>query len=327
MGTSDAQAAANYKKQLNDIFTYFDAAFPQGHDDHNGALLLLWSAPLKPSAASIATRSAFSNAGGDLNNAFRTKINYVAVRKATGYVLAAHQFIDLENRTGAGPRFQSNLAEGATFPSGLNYHDQDKFGFSLSPNLAALQKLDELTSLSLAQQALLSGISLFGKITDGLQRGDKITINLLKNYPTVAQNYVHWRLRNDGQRAIPSANVAYAFAYRSKDENYMKGFASINMKFLQETKAEKCPDPDASYAPKPKGWSAMLAPCLYVALPTIEEFTSDVFRFTPGFYAMHDAKAKLQDAIGQYIFLRKTKDANFVVDDETFKYAVKRIVM
>jgi hypothetical protein len=241
-------------------------------------------------------------------------------------VLGAHQFIDLENRTGVGPRFQSNLAEGAIFSSGLKYGDSDKFGFSLSPNLAALQKLDKLTSLSLAQQALLSGISLFGKITDGLQQGDKTTINILKNYPTVAQNYVHWRLRNDVKRTIASANVAFAHAYGSRDENYMKGFTSLDIKTpSNETEAEKCPD--NSYAPRPKGWSAMLAPCLYVMLPSIEEFATDTFRFTPGFYVMHDAKAKLQDAIGQYIFLQTNSDGKFVVDKTTFEYAVKRSVM
>jgi len=108
----------------------------------------------------------------------------------------------------------------------------------------------------------------------------------------------------------------------------------LEPKFTSETTADKCPDnPDPmdksypSYAPKPKGWSAMLAPCLYVALPSVEDFTADTFQFTPGFYDMHDAKVRVQDALSQYLFAQQNANGEFLVDQETFEYAVKRIAM
>ena len=316
-------AASNYRDQIRDVFVYFNDAFPEG-DSRNNALKLLWSAPLLPSTASTSKREAFGR--GDLQNAFPTKINYAAVTKAVSYVLSAHQFMDLQDQH---ERFEANPSVGAAFGSRPQYDQVDDYGFSINDNLAALQKLDKLTDLAAAQQALLAGISLFPKIAERLTQVDPRTISLLKNYPTIAANYIRWHLRNVPNRLVPSANAAYTFAYQSDvtspDVNYMRGFASgLDVHFNSDVNVEQCPD--QNYAPIPKGWSVLLAPCLYVALPSITDFIGDTFLVTPGFYDMHDAKTETQDAIVQYA-ISETKDGHPVVDDELFRYAVKRIVM
>jgi hypothetical protein len=106
----------------------------------------------------------------------------------------------------------------------------------------------------------------------------------------------------------------------------MKGFADdLDVHFSPEVMAEKCAD--GSYAPVPKGWSALIAPCLYIAFPTVEEFVADSFLPTPGLYDMLDTKSKLQDAIAQYFFAQTKPDGSPIVDDKIFQYAVKRIAM
>jgi hypothetical protein len=318
------QAAETYRDQIDDVFNYFNSSF-NNDAARRSALLLLWSAPLRPSLASSVTRQDFSIAEGDLNNAFPTKINYAAVKRAVEYVLAAHQFMDLEDRSGPRPQFHVDLLPSGSSGTGPNYDEKDQFGFAAPANLAALQKLDKLTDLALAQQALLGGISLFEKIGDGLEKGDKATIDLLRNHPTIAVNYVHWRLRNTEARPIPAANAAYSFAFQSKDEAYMRGFIrGMGVHYAGETSAQQCAD--GSYAPIPKGWSAKLADCLYISFPTAEEFASDLFRITPGFYDLHDAKIQLRDAILQYQF-GQTNGGQPAVDEETFRYAVKRAFM
>jgi hypothetical protein len=95
---------------------------------------------------------------GDLQNAFPTKINYAAAAQAASYVLAVHQFMDLEGPNG---KFEANLTEVSSSSYPEYKQDQvDAFGFSINDSLAALQKLDKLTDLAIAQQALLAGISL-----------------------------------------------------------------------------------------------------------------------------------------------------------------------
>ncbi len=315
-------AARTYLDQISDAFSYFNSVYTTD-DDRALALRLLWSRPLGPTVAQSSTHDGLSVKNGDLFNAFPTKINYAAVTKAVDYVLAAHRFVDLDRGEGTTPRFPLQLS---TLSSGRKYDGVDAYGFSYHLNLAAIQKLDKLTDLALAQQALLSGISLFPKIASGLTSGEPSTIALLKNHPIIAANYVHWQLRNSVVRPTPAANVAYKFAYQSNDESYMRGF-SPNLTFVlaSETKAEKCASTN-DYVPIPKGWSAKLDACLYVSLPTVYEFNADVFRFTAGFFDMNNAKIRLRDALTQYLFGQTAND-HPVINDEVYRYAAQRIVM
>ena len=322
VGVSNAQQAEQYGKQLDDLFNYFQAAYPDD-SSRRRALLQLWEASPDASVPSGPPRADFDPATSDFHNAFFTKINYNAVKTAVGYALAAHQFMDM----GQNGTFLSSLPKGATFGSTKNYDIKDQFGFAVATNLAALQKLDKLVDLARAQQMLLAGGSLFDKIADGLSKGDITTISLLTNYPTIAQNYIHWRLRRDASGPFPVSNAGYEFAYQaSPDEAYMQSFApGLRVHWNDRTAAQQCAS-DGKVFPIPKGWSAALAPCLYVSLPTVQDFQKNLMRPTSGLYDMNNAKEQLQDAMAQYRFTQ-TKLGRQLVDDEIFKYAIKRPTM
>jgi hypothetical protein len=106
----------------------------------------------------------------------------------------------------------------------------------------------------------------------------------------------------------------------------MQSFApGLIVHWNDRTAAQQCAS-DGKFFPIPKGWSAALAPCLYVSLPAVQDFQKNLLRPTAGLYDMNNAKEQLEDAMAQYRFAQ-TKAGGPLVEDNIFKYAVKRPAM
>jgi hypothetical protein len=226
----------------------------------------------------------------------------------------------LENGDGR-QRFRTKLDDEGRVAPELDY-SSDADGYSNELSLAALQKLNRVLDLAMAQQALAGGLTLFAAIDRGVKAHDAKTLALLRDNPNMAANYVHWRLRIES--ASPESNAAYIIAYRAAenetvaDERFMEGFApTIDTHWHPGVDAEACPD--GTIQPVPGGWYARLDTCLNVPLPTPEQFRSGRYEFGGVYKSLIASKAKIADALAQYAFL--DKDA---VDDASFRYAVVR---
>jgi hypothetical protein len=203
-------------------------------------------------------------------------------------------------------------------------------GFSKYIGLHALQKALPLVELAIAQQALMSGdaaLFLIDKALSGTEDQRSAMVNLLRENPIMARNYVLLSLKRN--RAQETDFRAYDFAIgRSDDPDYLNAFVSLppEQRYQYEHKAiapsGDCPPGSPAI---PEGWSVSIDRCLSIPLPSVERFRSGALEFTAPFRELLRVHTLLVGARATYAWTQSGAGPVGVSEDisqRTREYAV-----